>query len=204
MRRTICCAVFGLLVSSGAVFPQPRIGLRSLARPRVKVVGVRWFAARPAIFLPYGIPVPFPYYVPDPVPYPVWNFIVPLPTYVFVGSASASHPQLVFKDGTTYTVTDYWRVNDQLHFITIEEGGTKSVPHTVPFEDLDVQRTTDADAAQGFQFVVRDEPIEQWLKHHAQHPPGRHRNKEPVNYDTDGRPVEENQARVAVAFEAQP
>ena len=99
MRRTICCAVFGLLVSSGAVFPQPRIGLRSLARPRVKVVGVRWFAARPAIFLPYGIPVPFPYYVPDPVPYPVWNFIVPLPTYVFVGSASASHPQLVFKDG---------------------------------------------------------------------------------------------------------
>ena len=204
MRRTICCAVFGLLVSSGAVFPQPRIGLRSLARPRVKVVGVRWFAARPAIFLPYGIPVPFSYYVPDPVPYPVWNFIVPLPTYVFVGSASASHPQLMFKDGTTYTVTDYWRVNDQLHFITIEEGGTKSVPHTVPFEDLDVQRTTDADAAQGFQFVVRDEPIEQWLKHHAQHPPGRHRNKEPVNYDTDGRPVEENPARVAVAFEAQP
>ncbi len=174
MRRTICCAVFGLLVSSGAVFQLPRIAPRPWARPRVKVIGVRWFA-RPTIFLPYAVPVSFPYYVPDPVPYPVWNYIVPLPTYVFVGSASPSHPQLVFKDGTTYTVTDYWRVNDQLHFITIEEGGTKSVPHTVPFEDLDAQRTTDADAAQGFRFKVRNEPIEQWLEHHTQHPPGRHR-----------------------------
>jgi hypothetical protein len=95
---------------------------------------------------------------------------------VFVGSASPSHPQLVFQNGTTHTVTDYWRVNDQLHFITIEEGGTKSVPHTVPFEDLDVQRTTDANVAQGFRFVLRDEPIEQWLEHHSPHAPQRHRN----------------------------
>jgi hypothetical protein len=104
---------------------------------------------------------------------PTYTFIAPSPTYVFVGGESVSHPQLVFKDGTTYMVTDYWRVDDQLHFITIEEGGTKSVPHTVPFADLDVQRTTDADAAQGFRFLVRDEPIEQWLQHHAQHTPGR-------------------------------
>ena len=175
MRRTICCAVFGLLVSSGAVFPQPRVAARPLPRSRIKVVGVRWFALRPVLFCRYDNFVPVPYAIPYPEPYPVWNYIVPLPTYVFVGSTSASHPQLVFKDGTTYTVTDYWRVNDDLHFITIEDGGTKSVPHTVPFEDLDVQRTTDADAAQGFRFVVRDEPIEQWLEHHAQHPPGRHR-----------------------------
>ena len=111
----------------------------------------------------------------------MWNFIAPeptyafepVPTYAFVLTGSASHPQLVFKNGTTYMVTDYWRVDDQLHFITIEEGGTKSVPHTVPFADLDVQRTTDADAAQGFRFLVRDEPIEEWLQHHAQHTPGR-------------------------------
>ena len=167
MRRTICCMVFGLLVSSGAVFPQPHTAWRSLTRPRVRVVAVRWFAPRPAIFLPYCVPVPFPY--------PVWNFIPPSPSYVFVGSASPSHPQLVFKDGRTYTVTDYWRVNDQLHFVTIEEGGTKSVPHTVPFGDLDVQRTIDANTAQGFRFVLRDEPIEQWLEHHSQHAPQRHR-----------------------------
>lgn len=173
MRYTICCAVFGLLVSSEAALPQPHAAPRPLARRHVRVVGVRWFAAPPAVFLPYYVPVPFPY--PDPVPYPVWNFIAPAPAYVFVGSASPAHPQLVFNDGTTYTVTDYWRVNDQLYFITIEEGGTKAVPHTVPFADLDVQRTTDANAAQGFRFVLRDEPIEQWLEHHAHDAPRRHR-----------------------------
>ena len=82
---------------------------------------------------------------------------------VFAGTISESHPQLVFKDGTTYTVTDYWRIDDQLHFVTTEEGGTKSVPHVVPFADLDVQRTSDADQARGFRFVVRNEPVEQWL-----------------------------------------
>jgi len=171
MRCTICCAVFGLLVSTGTVFPQAHAGARSFARPQVRVVNVRWLAPRPAMFLPYCCPVSFSYPVPDPVPYPVWNYIAPSPAYVFVGSASPSHPQLVFNDGTTYTVTDYWRVNDQLHFITIEEGGTKSVPHTVPFGELDVQRTTDANEAQGFRFTLRDEPIEQWLQHHA---PRRH------------------------------
>ena len=179
MRSTICCAVLGLLVSSEAAFPQARAAPRPLARPHVRVVSVRWFAPNPAIFLPYCSPVsfpyPVPYPVPDPVPYPVWNFIAPSPAYVFVGSASPSHPQLVFKEGTKYNVTDYWRVNDQLHFITIEEGGTKSVPHTVPFADLDVERTTDANAAQGFRFVLRDEPIEQWLEHHRQDAPRRHR-----------------------------
>jgi hypothetical protein len=172
MRRTICFALFGLFVSSGAVFPQARIVRRPVARPRVKVVAVRWFPAHPTVFCRYNVLVPFaypvPYPEPYPEPYPVWNFIAPFPTYLFVGSASTIHPQLVFKDGTTYTVTDYWRVNDQLHFITSEEGGAKSVPHTVPFGDLDVQRTTDADAALGFRFVLRDEPIEQWLEHHAQ------------------------------------
>ena len=170
MRRTICCAVFGLLVLSEAVFPQAHAAPRLFARPRIRVVAVRWFAAHPVIFLPYWVPDPFPYPVPDPVSYPVWNFITPSPTYVFVGSASPSHPQLLFKDGTTYTVTDYWRVDDQLHFITTEEGGTKSVP----FGDLDVQRTTDTNAAQGFRFVLRDEPVEQWLEHHTQRAPARH------------------------------
>ena len=173
MRRTICFALFGLLVSNGAAFPQTRAGPRPLARPPVRVIFVHRFAARPAVFFRYCILAPFPY--------PVGNFIAPVPTYAlepvptyaFAFTGSANHPQLVFKDGTMYMVTDYWRVDDQLHFITIEEGGTKSVPHTVPLADLDVQRTTDADTAQGFRFLVRDEPIEQWLQHHAQHTPGR-------------------------------
>lgn len=190
MRRMICCVVFGLLVSSEAAFAQARVGSRPLPRTRVRVLGVRWFATPPAVFLPYCIPYSFPYPflypVPYPVPYPVWDFIEPSPTYLFVGSTSAPRPQLVFKDGTTYTVTDYWRVNDELHFITVEEGGTKSVPHTVPFGALDVQRTTDADKAQGFRFVLRDEPIEQWLEHHAKRAPRPHRNNGAVNYHANG------------------
>jgi hypothetical protein len=173
MRRTICFALFGLLVSNGAAFPQARAGAGPLARPRGRVIVVHSFAARPAVFFRHCVFAPFPY--------PVWNFIQPVPTYAlepvptyaFAFTGSASHPQLVFKDGTTYMVTDYWRVDDQLHFITIEEGGTKSVPHTVQFADLDVQRTTDVDTAQGFRFLVRDAPIEQWLQHHGQHTPSR-------------------------------
>jgi hypothetical protein len=80
----------------------------------------------------------------------------------------------MFKNGTAYTVADYWRVDDQLHFVTIEDGGTKSVPHTVPFGELDVQRTTGVNAAQGFRFVLRNEPVEQWLEHHRERAPARH------------------------------
>ena len=171
MRHMICFALLGLLVSSGAAFPQARL----LARPRGRVVfvGPR-FIRHPRIFHRYEFLAP--------LPYPVWNFIEPFPsyvlsapespTYVFVGSDSPSHPQLVFKDGTIYTVSDYWRENDQLHFITVEEGGTKSVPHSVLFDTLDLQRTKDAAEAQGFHFVIRDEPIQQYLEHHAQHAPG--------------------------------
>ena len=60
MRCTICCAVFGLLVSTGTVFPQAHAA-RSFARPTVRVVSVRWFAPRPVVFLPYCYPVSFPY-----------------------------------------------------------------------------------------------------------------------------------------------
>jgi hypothetical protein len=177
MRRTICFALFGLLVSTGAAFAQARAGAGPSIRQRGRVIVVRRFAAHPRVFPRYGILVPFPYPVWNfSAPVPTYPFSAPVPTYAFVDSDSVSHPQLVFKDGTTYRVTDYWRVDDQLHFITIEEGGTKSVPHAVPFGDLDVQRTTEADAAQGFRFLVRDEPIEQWLQHHAQHTAGRHEN----------------------------
>jgi hypothetical protein len=167
MRRTICCAIFALLISNGVVFPQTRVAPRPFARPQVRVI---WFHRwHPPLCFQSGVPASYAYPVPYAVPYPVAEFIPTAPTYVFVGSSSPTHPQLVFKDGTTYTVADYWRVDDQLHFTTVEEGGTKSVPHSVAFDSLDVQKTTDADTAQGFRFVVRDKPIQQWLEHRAQH-----------------------------------
>jgi hypothetical protein len=170
MRRMICFVVFGLLVSSETAFSQAQHWMRP--RGRVVFVGPR-FRSHPGISLRHHYFDPFRYFVLDfTTPYPASESIVPFsPTYFFLPSESASHPQLIFNDGTMYTVADYWRIDDQLHFITVEEGGTKSVPHTAPFGDLDVQRTTDADAKQGFRFLVRDEPIEQWLQHHAQHTP---------------------------------
>jgi len=165
MRRMICFAVFGLLVSSGTVFAQAP----HLVRPRGRVVfvGPR-FRGHRGIFHRHHYFDPFAYVVRDfstPVPY---ESIVPFaPTYYFIGNESANHPRLIFKDHMTYTVEDYWRVDDQLHFITSEDGATKSVP----FADLDVQATTDALAKQGFKFRVRDEPIDEWLQHHAKEAP---------------------------------
>ena len=166
MRRTICWAVFALLVSSGSVFAQTHF----VPRPRVRFIAVHRF--HPRYFFPYSVPVPFYYPGPYPPQYSFDNFLPGAPDYVFVGSSSPSHPQLVFKDGTTYTVSDYWRVDDQLHFITVEDGGTKSVPHSVLFDTLDLQKTKDAAEAQGFHFVIRDEPIQQYLEHHAEHQHG--------------------------------
>lgn len=169
MRRMICFALFGLLVSSDAAFSQTS----HFVRPHRSV-----FVHQPHFRWHHGI-FPRPRYFFDPYRFSVMDFVSPVPTfqpsfvpfaptYFFIGSQSASRPQLVFKDGTTYSVADYWRVDDQLHFVTSEEGGTKSVQRTVPFADLDVQRTTDANTVQGFKFRIRDEPIEQWLQHHAQ------------------------------------
>ena len=174
MRRIIWFALFGLLVSSEAAFSQaPRhsVGPRGVG-PRF-----RW---HPGIVPQYHqYPRhhyfdPFRYFVQDftTAYHPLSDSIVPFaPTYYFIGNQSASHPRLVFKDHMTYTVEDYWRVDDQLHFITSEEGGTKSVPRTVPFADLDVQATTDALEKQGFKFRVRDKPIEEWLKNRAKDKP---------------------------------
>jgi len=163
MRRTIYFAL--LLVLSGTALPQTRVAPGPFGRSRVLVIGLHRFRGYPVVFSRCDVFSPVQY----PVPYPVWNLVTPVPDYLFAGTISESHPRLVFNDGTTYTVTDYWRVDDQLHFITGEDGGTKSVPHVVPFSQLDVQRTTDADKALGFQFVIRNEPIDQWLEHHAQH-----------------------------------
>ena len=174
MRRTICYAFFALVISSGVVFGQTH----RAPRPRVRVIAVDRF--HPFCFFPSVAPAPLLFPIPYVSQYSVSNYSVPnivvfSPSYLFIGSASSARPQLVFKDGTTYAVSDYWKADDQLHFVTLEEGGTKFVPHSAPFDSLDLQRTKEAAAAQGFRFVIRDEPIEQWLEHRAQHQRGSRR-----------------------------
>jgi hypothetical protein len=83
---------------------------------------------------------------------------------LYGGEETRELPQLYLKDGTVYRVTDYWLVNGQIHFTTLEEGGTKSVEHVIPFEDLDLQQTIDVNTQRGFRFVLRNAPLEQYLR----------------------------------------
>ena len=99
MRRMICFALFGLLVSSEAAFSQAQHWMRP--RGRVVVVGPR-FRAHLGISPRHHYFDPFRYFVLDfTPPYSAYESIVPFsPTYFFLPSESASHPQLIFKDGT--------------------------------------------------------------------------------------------------------
>jgi hypothetical protein len=165
MGRIICRAIVALVFSSGAVFAQHHGGGRWDGR------FAGFYRYDPSCFAPAVVTLPVPYPLPNPVSYPVvTNVVASSPTYLIVGNNSSARPQLVFKDGTSYFVSDYWRTDDQLHFATMEEGGTKTVPHTVPFDTLDLQRTKDAGAAEGFRFVLRDKPLEQWLAHRGEQP----------------------------------
>ncbi len=167
MRRTICWALFALLAMTGTAFPQ-RFRHRHFFHPRPVVQLTHFYGWCPPWLLPSYTPFPYQYPAPYSFSYPVVHYTLPSPTYVFLGSAAASYPQLVFNDGSSYAVADYWRVDDQLHFITVENGGTKSVPHTVPFSDLDLEKTKDRAKAEGFRFLIRDKPIEQWLEDRTQ------------------------------------
>jgi hypothetical protein len=92
------------------------------------------------------------------------------PVYIY-GGEREDFPQLFLKDGTILNVTDYWVVNDQLHFKVIEAIGQKPVEHSVSFDDLDLQKTIDANTARGFRFILRNAPFEQYLSEHPEEPP---------------------------------
>ncbi len=97
-------------------------------------------------------------YEPQPYEVPAYQ-----PLYLYSGP-QRELVELYLKDGTVYEVTDYWLVNDELHFTTTEDG--KSVEHTIPFDDLDLQKTVDVNTQRGFHFVLRNEPMEQYLQDH--------------------------------------
>ncbi|HMD08488.1 MAG TPA: hypothetical protein VKH63_13200 [Candidatus Acidoferrum sp.] len=74
--------------------------------------------------------------------------------------------QLYLKDGTAYSVNDYWFVDKEIHFTMLDESGTKSVEQVIAFDDLDAQRTIDVNSRRGFRVVMRNEPLEQYLRDH--------------------------------------
>jgi hypothetical protein len=90
---------------------------------------------------------------------------------VYYGEEGPDLPQLFLKDGTVLNVTDYWLVDDQLHFTMIEEEGGKPVEHVIPFDALDLQKTVDVNTGRGFRFMLRNEPFEQYVRDHPEGPP---------------------------------
>jgi hypothetical protein len=93
-----------------------------------------------------------------------------MPVYVF-GYEREDTPQLYLKDGSILNVTDYWLVDDQLHFKVIEQAGTKPVEQSMLFDALDLQKTVDDNTAREFRFVLRNEPFEQYVRDHPEGPP---------------------------------
>jgi len=62
----------------------------------------------------------------------------------------AKQSAVVLKDGTVYTVTDYWMADGKLHFVTAESGES-----TVDIEQVDLQKTVDRNAGRGVTFTLR-------------------------------------------------
>jgi hypothetical protein len=90
-----------------------------------------------------------------------------LPVYVYEGDGR-DLPQLYTKDGTVYNVTDYWVVDNQLHFTTIDQSGAQWDEHTIAFDELDLQKTVDVSKQRGFHFLLRNEPLQQYLRDHPE------------------------------------
>ena len=105
---------------------------------------------------------------PGPIAYAPQT--VQTPVYVY-GGEREDFPQLYLKDGTIVNATDYWVVDGQLHFKVLEAIGEKPVEQTIPFDDLDLQKTIDANTARGFRFVLRNAPYDEYVRDHPEPPP---------------------------------
>jgi hypothetical protein len=182
-RRAMCCVAAALaLVFAFASSAFAQAGRRVIPPPHPPIYRVRPVVP---IFIPFrfqGSRVAFYSYRLGSGLQGIWwpecGLVVvqeyncmAMPTYVPIyiyGAANFERPLLAMKDGTVYSVADYWLVDGELHFITVEENGTKSAEHTVDYGELDVQKTVELDTRRGFRFVLRNEPMEQYLKDHPE------------------------------------
>ena len=82
------------------------------------------------------------------------------------GQGARDLVELFFKDGSVIDVRDYWLVDGQIHFTTVDERGEKLVEHVRDFNELDLQPTIDVNTERGFRFTLRNQPLEQYLRSH--------------------------------------
>ena len=66
---------------------------------------------------------------------------------------------IYLRDGSGYGVTDYWVADGKLNFVT-----TYNSEKSVPFENVNWQRTVDDNAARGLYFTLRYSPSKQRYK----------------------------------------
>jgi len=107
-------------------------------------------------------------YSPGPVSYVPQVYGGPSEAY---GMEPPELPQLYLKDGSILNVTDYWVVDNQLHFMMVEAEGAKPTEEVIPFDVLDLQKTVDVNTRRGFRFMLRNEPFEQYVRDHPEGPP---------------------------------
>jgi len=93
------------------------------------------------------------------------------PSSLYLSAQEREQPQLFLTDGTAYSVTDYWLVDNQVHFKIVDERSGNSVEQVIPLDALDLQTTVDVNTRRGFRFVLRNEPMDQYLEHHPDQPP---------------------------------
>lgn len=72
------------------------------------------------------------------------------------GATSGPEVALFLKDGTVYAITDYWVADNKLHYVT-NYGGENSIP----LDQIDIQRTVDANAKRGINITLRPTPYSQ-------------------------------------------
>lgn len=119
-----------------------------------------FYDANAGIFSPYSLAPGNP---------PSQAVIQNLPIY-YSGEGGSQSVELFLKDGTVHRVTDYWVEGGVLHFKTAEENFTKVVEHTIGFDQLDLQQTIDVNTERGYRFVLRNAPLEEYLKKQFQEP----------------------------------
>jgi hypothetical protein len=170
--------------------PMPRVIPPPAARPGiVRPVGVGQPHSFPVFRRPIFIFVPFPRFRGTFYPLwwlncgPIWgwqfgcndvffytpvveNSVTPLiyeppptPVYSYLGG-DRDLVRLYLKDGTVIGITDYWFVDDEIHFAIPDEAGEQ----VIGAEELDLQKTIDVNTRRGFRLVRRNEPMDQYVR----------------------------------------
>ena len=104
----------------------------------------------------------------NPLPYYGYGFenYVTLQPYYLYDQEAHGLVWLAMKDGTVYYTTDYWFIDGKVHFTSVEDGGAKSVERVMSLDELDVKKTVDVNTHRGFRVVMRDAPLDQYLRDH--------------------------------------